>query len=210
MYFVIRCTVMIPITCIFMGRSGCGKGTQAKLFIDFLKSQDDRSVTYIETGDRFREFIKGNTYSSALSRTIADQGGLQPEFLAVWNWSTLLVDELRGDEHLILDGMPRRIREAHVLDSAMGFYKRDMPFVIHIKTSKAWAKEKLLLRMREDDNEEEIEKRLSWYDTEVEPIFEFYERDRNYNYIEINGEQSIEQVQKDLQSAFTELYGNNI
>lgn len=193
-----------------MGRSGCGKGTQAKLLMDYLQMSSGRKITYVETGERFRTFIKEQGHSSALSREIAETGGLQPEFLAVWNWASLFVESVSGDEHLILDGMPRRIREAHVLDSAMTFYKRIMPLVIHIETSKEWSKQRMMERKRADDTEDDIERRLSWFDTEVTPIFEFYERDRNYNYIVINGEQSPEDVHNELITKFKQLYGNNI
>lgn len=201
---------MEPVTCIFMGRSGCGKGTQAKLLMDYLHTKSDHKITYVETGERFRAFIKEQGHSSELSREIAQTGGLQPEFLAVWNWATLFVETISGDEHLILDGMPRRIREAHVLDSAMGFYKRTMPLVIHIQTSKEWSKNRMMERKRADDTEDDIERRLSWFDIEVTPIFEFYERDRNYNYIVINGEQSVEDVHNELITHFKKLYGNHI
>jgi adenylate kinase len=193
-----------------MGRSGCGKGTQAKLLMDYLQMNSDRKITYVETGERFRSFIKEQGHSSELSREIAETGGLQPEFLAVWNWASLFVESVSGDEHLILDGMPRRIREAHVLDSAMSFYKRTMPLVIHIETSKEWSKRRMMERKRADDTEEDIERRLGWFDTEVTPIFEFYERDRNYNYIVINGEQRPEDVHEELIAKFKQLYGNNI
>lgn len=193
-----------------MGRSGCGKGTQAQLFMDYLRSESDRKITYVETGERFRSFIKGAGHSNELSRSIAETGGLQPEFLAVWNWATLFVETITGNEHLILDGMPRRLREAHVLDSAMSFYGRSMPLVVHIQTSKEWAKQRMMERKRADDTEEDIEQRLGWFDVEVAPIFEFYERDRNYNYIAINGEQSVEGVHQELIGNFKKLYGNHI
>ena len=42
---------------IFMGRSGCGKGTQAKLLMEYLKKIDPaRDIFYLETGAGVREF----------------------------------------------------------------------------------------------------------------------------------------------------------
>ena len=50
-----------PQTFVFIGRSGCGKGTQAKLLIEELKKNDPaHEVMYIETGARIREFIADN------------------------------------------------------------------------------------------------------------------------------------------------------
>ena len=46
-------------TFIFIGRSGCGKGTQVALLQKYIKTQDyKRPILYIETGERFRQFIK--------------------------------------------------------------------------------------------------------------------------------------------------------
>lgn len=68
-----------------------------------------------------------------------EKGGLQPEFLAVWNWSSLFVEKMQGNEHLVLDGTPRKLDEAEVLDSAMRFYGREKPFVIFLDVSKEFS-----------------------------------------------------------------------
>jgi adenylate kinase family enzyme len=199
-----------PHTFIFIGRSGSGKGTQVQLLKEHLLKDCKIPVAYIETGEQFRAFIKKeNNYSSSLSREIAEKGGLQPEFLAVWNWASLLVEKMTKTEHLILDGTPRRLREAHVLDSALSFYQREMPLVIHLDVASDWAKKHLLERKRQDDDEAEIIERLKWFDTEVTPVFEMYERDRKYNYIKINGEQSVIDVHENIIKEFNKLYGYN-
>ena len=49
---------MNPQTFVFIGRSGCGKGTQAKLLQDVLKEKNpDQEIFYIETGANFRKFL---------------------------------------------------------------------------------------------------------------------------------------------------------
>ena len=53
------------LTLIFIGRSGCGKGTQAELLQEYIKKLDQqRLIFYIETGERFRQFIKEQSLSS--------------------------------------------------------------------------------------------------------------------------------------------------
>jgi adenylate kinase len=198
-----------PHTFIFIGRSGSGKGTQAELLKTHVESQSQREVRYIQTGQRFREFIGTNTYTSNLSKEIIANGELMPEFLGVWVWSSIFVENMKGDEHLILDGMPRRLREAQILDSAMEFYNRDMPLVINVHISKEEAEKRLLERGRADDVPEEIERRLAWFETDVAPVLEYYERDRRYNYITVDGEQSIEKIHKTITSKILELYGNH-
>ncbi len=187
-----------PKTFLFMGRSGCGKGTQVKLLMDYLKSKSETPIFYLQTGQVFRDMIKNETYTGKLSSRIDTEGRLQPEFLAVWAWSHLMVDNLRGDEHLILDGMPRRFHEAPVLDSALKFYERENPYIIHINVSRESSKERLLSRKRSDDNEESVERRLSWFDTEVMPAIDYFKQNPSYKFLDLDGERTIEEIHKDL------------
>ena len=56
---------MEPLTFIFIGRSGCGKGTQAELLQEYIKKLDQqRLIFYIETGERFRQFFTEQSLSS--------------------------------------------------------------------------------------------------------------------------------------------------
>jgi adenylate kinase family enzyme len=184
---------------IFIGRSGSGKGTQAKLLSDLLKvGSGEGSVLYIQSGYEFRNFVMGTTQTARLSKGINDVGGLQPEFLAVYMWVNMLVREYTGGEHLIFDGTPRRPHEAGVLHSIFDFYGIEKPNVIYINVSANWAKEHLLVRGRHDDNEKDIKSRLEWFEKEVEPTIQFYRNDSKYNFLEINGEQEVKNVFKEL------------
>jgi adenylate kinase family enzyme len=164
---------MQPETFIFVGKSGCGKGTQAELLINTLKEKGDRNVFYLESGHRFREFIASDTWASQLSKDINAAGGLQPEFLAVWVWADLLIKNLKGDEHLVLDGTPRKLHEAPVLENALQYFKRVRPHVIYVNVSDTWATERMLQRHRGDDVMKSIETRLEWYKTDVVPVVEY-------------------------------------
>jgi adenylate kinase family enzyme len=190
---------MNPQTFIFIGRSGCGKGTQAKLLIDYLKGHDQaHSVFYLESGAVFRKLIAENTHTAKLAKRIYEAGGLQPEFLAVWVWANLLIDTMTGEEHLVIDGTPRKPREAHVLDSAFKFYKREKPTVVHLDVSREWSVSKLTDRNRPDDNPGDIEARLNWFESEVMPAINFFRGNSYYRVLDINGEQPIEKVHADV------------
>ena len=190
-------------TFIFIGRSGCGKGTQARLLIDEVTRRDPykREVLYLETGARFREFIKGDKYSNKLSSKIAELGGRQPDFLAVWAWSTVLVDEMDNTKHLVVDGMPRSYQEALAFDSAVDFYNLPKPTVIYVNVSKEWSMNRMKERGRADDQSlKMIEKRLEWFDTDVNPAIELFKHHPGYSFVEVNGEQPIDVVHKDIMS----------
>lgn len=191
---------MNPQTCIFIGRSGCGKGTQAELLQKkFQEKTPATPIFYLETGERFREYIRQGTYSSNLSKDIMDNGGLQPEFLAVWNWSSLFIEKMKGNEHLVLDGTPRKLDEAEVLDSAMKFYNREKPFVIFLDVSKEFSIARFKDRGRADDKSlQAIEERMKWYEEHVVAAVRYYWQNDNYRLLHINGEQSVENVHAEI------------
>lgn len=192
---------MTPKTFIFFGPSGAGKGTQARILIDHLQSVDpERKTLYIETGRRFREFMTEASFTSMKTKELIDGGGLLPEFLPIWLWSEYFVRHVSGDEHMILDGLSRRAHEAPILNSAMKFYNREKPYVIMIEVSREWAREKLLARERGDDKLEQIEKRLDWFENNVLSAVEYFKNNEFYNFITVNGEQSIVEVNKELMS----------
>ena len=191
-----------PQTCIFIGRSGCGKGTQAELLQKkFQEKTPQTSIFYLETGERFRDYIQSGTYSSNLSKDVMNKGGLQPEFLAVWNWASLFIEKMQGNEHLILDGTPRKIDEAEVLDSALRFYKREKPFVIFLDVSKEFSIARFKDRGRSDDKSlQAIEERMRWYEEYVVAAVRYYWHNDGYTLLNINGEQSIEEVHAEIVS----------
>lgn len=182
---------------VFFGRSGCGKGTQAKLLEEFLKNKG-RNVIYTETGNQLREFIKSKNYSSKLAEEILRDGKLIPVFLPIWIWTNILVKNFDGNQDLILDGVCRRREEAIALDSAFDFYQIEKPSIILMNVSKNWSFTRMMERKRSDDTPEKIQNRLDWYERDVVPSIEYFHSKPNFNFIEINGEQSIENVHKDI------------
>ncbi len=190
---------MKPQAFIFIGRSGCGKGTQVQLLMDVLAKKDPSIESlYVQTGQEFRDFIKGEKLTQSLSKEIYDAGGLQPEFLTINMWVRVLIEKYKGGQHLIFDGTPRKLHEAGALHSCFDFYGFEKPWVINIDISEEEAMQRLLARKRFDDNEEEIKKRLAWYETDVEPTLSYYDGNPKYNFLKIRGERSLEEIHADI------------
>lgn len=168
---------MTPHTFLLFGRSGSGKGTQAKLLKEYLlKKNPETQVEYIETGAKLREFIQEVGLTAEMTRKIMSEGGLLPSFIPIWIWTNYFVRYMDGSEHLILDGLARRQYEAPVLDDALKFYKREKPFVITLNTSREWSKERLLGRGRSDDNNKDIESRFDWFEANVTPTIDYFRK----------------------------------
>ncbi|MFA6552239.1 MAG: nucleoside monophosphate kinase [Candidatus Paceibacterota bacterium] len=193
-----------PQTFIFIGRSGCGKGTQVELLEKWLKENDSkRNIFKLETGALLRNFIKDDTnHSSRLASTIYNAGGLMPEFLTTWVWSCEFVKNFDDSQHIIIDGTPRRLNEAKILDSALKFYGRAKPIIILLNVSREWAEEKLKSRHRMDDSSSDVKRRLDWFETDVVKAIEFYRNGEDFYYsvIEIDGEKTVEEVHSEIVS----------
>ncbi len=190
---------MSPQTFIFIGRSGCGKGTQADLLQKALKEKDPTGeIFYLESGAKFREFIQGENYSHKLSNTIYKAGGRQPDFIAIYIWANILLESFKGTEHLFFDGISRSLPEAMAFTTALEFYDRNAT-IVYMNVSRKWSEERLLARGRMDDKtKEDIDKRLDWFDKESYPAVEYFNMHHRYTLLDINGEQTIEDVHKEI------------
>lgn len=186
-------------TIVFIGRSGCGKGTQVEQFQNFLKNSDNREVFHLEAGDRFRDLINEKTYAGELAKEISDKGGLQPEFLSIWAWTDKIVHGLKKDEHLLIDGTPRRLSEAKTLETFFEFLNRQEINIVYLNVSRDWAIQRMKERGRDDDKElVDVIARLDWFETDVVPALDFYRAHKSHKFHEINGEQEISKVAEDI------------
>ncbi len=182
---------------IFFGKSGSGKGTQAHLLMTKLES-DSKKVLYIETGALIRSFAGTDSYIAGITKKDMEEGGLTPEFLATTFWGQFLISNFTGNESIVLDGVARRLDEAKMLISALKYIGIQNIYVIFINTSNEWSTDRLLARGRSDDDVNEIEKRLEWFAQNTMESLEYFKQNEDVNYIEINGEQSVEQVNADI------------
>lgn len=187
-------------TIIFIGRSGCGKGTQADILIKELQAKDSlKEVFYLETGKKFRELVKLPNYTSELAYGVFERQDRQPDFLAVHVWSHVFIESLNGRQHLVLDGTPRSLNEAQILSGALDFYDRENRYVVYLNVSREASEKRLRLRKRGDDvKEEDIKKRLDWFDNDVMPAIEFFKNNDKYTFLDIDGEKSVEEISKEL------------
>ena len=110
---------------IMLGAPGAGKGTQAKMIADKY------SVPHISTGDIFRANIKNGTELGKEAKKYMDQGLLVPDELTV----KLLLDRVANDDcknGYVLDGFPRTIPQAEVLDNALNELGDKIDYAINV------------------------------------------------------------------------------
>ena len=196
---------MEPQTFIFAGPSGSGKGTQVERLKEKLGEMSDREILHFYSGDHLRALMENRPDSETGRRVkeTLDSGGLIKPFLPIWLWTDFLVKNYTGEEHVILDGSPRTVVEAQVLDSAVQFYEFNAPHVLLVDVSREESKRRLMERGRGDDTEASIDSRLDWYESEVKPAIDIYRNNDDYRYHYINGEQSRDAVHAEIMEALS-------
>jgi len=119
---------MNPLNIIFLGAPGSGKGTRASAMSEIL------GVPQISTGDIFRENIKNSTPLGLEAKTFIDKGELVPDDVTASLVDTRLAmpDAQKG---FILDGFPRTINQAQMLDEMLAKSNKSISYVFYIDIS---------------------------------------------------------------------------
>lgn len=97
---------------IMLGAPGAGKGTQAKMIAEKYQ------IPHVSTGDMFRMNIKDGTELGMEAKKYMDEGLLVPDELTV----RIFLDRVAKDDcknGYVLDGFPRTIAQAEVLEDAL-------------------------------------------------------------------------------------------
>ena len=194
---------MQPKTVIFIGPQGSGKGTQIEKLDAVLNELDPTNeVVDIQTGRRFRALAaKQEGYTEKHVGKTLDSGVLQPLFLSVNLWGDAMREHVDDECHLLIDGFPRTVREARVLETALSFYKREPIDIVNLDTSEEVVRERMEGRGRTDDTEASIEARLKWYREEVLPVIEYYREREKTSVHDIDGTLSIDGVHEAILTA---------
>ena len=178
---------------VFLGPPGAGKGSLA------VKVAEDYKIPHISTGDIFRANIKAQTPLGVKVKAIIDSGSLVSDELTF----ELVKDRLAQDDcknGYILDGFPRTIPQAEMLDGlvadlkVVNFQIKDEIVIGRLSTRRvckacgANYNIKTLppkvegvcdkcggeLYQRDDDKQESILHRMDVYREQTEPLINYY------------------------------------
>ncbi|KXJ99482.1 MAG: Adenylate kinase [Parcubacteria bacterium OLB19] len=194
---------MEALTVIFIGPQGSGKGTQIDKVRSIISQLDnERKLLEIQTGRLFRAMTaRADTFAKSKVTNTLSQGILQPDFLTFVLWGQEMLNELDPSSHLLIDGFPRTVSQAQVLDGAFTFFERSLIQVINLDTPEEIVRERMLGRARADDTPESIENRLRWYREDTLPVLEYYRQKDNVLVHDIDGSSSIESVHEQILTA---------
>ncbi|MDP3770519.1 MAG: nucleoside monophosphate kinase [Candidatus Sungbacteria bacterium] len=190
------------IAIIVIGRSGSGKGTQAKFILDRLGD----GAYHVETGRFLRGLLKKANPTTLIARSIMDRGALMPSWFGSFAWLREFIEKGHADKQLVFDGAPRKVEEAELMDAVIEWHKRPLPFCMYVDVSEKEATKRLMGRGRFDDHASAIRHRMEFFKTDVLPVVRYYRNKRRM--IRVDGEQSVENLWKEIDGKLSHHFGN--
>jgi adenylate kinase len=187
---------MSPQTLVLLGPPGAGKGTQA------ARLRADLALHYLSTGELLRRHVRECTLLGVEAGGHMAEGRLVPDALV----NAMLLDELAAvpDERVLLDGFPRTLDQADVLDAALAGSGRrlDAALLLHVPDEDVIARisgrlqcprghvyhtpehpprrpgvcdeDGARLVRRHDDHPDTVRRRLAVYHRETRPLITYY------------------------------------
>lgn len=112
---------------ILIGPPGSGKGTQAKIL------EERHDMKQLSSGDMLRAAVSEGTEIGKKAKSYMEAGELVPDELVV----EIVTDQIEklGDKGFILDGFPRNVHQAEVLDRMLDERDRNIDRVLVIEVS---------------------------------------------------------------------------
>ena len=168
---------------VLFGPPGAGKGTHANLLAEKY------NMLHLSTGDMLRTEVAAKTPLGQRIQDIMERGDLVGDDLVCRLMEQAISNARQG---LIIDGFPRTVAQAQVLEYIFSQNKRRIDAVIAIDLPREELvrriHERALISNRTDDNEETIRHRLEEYDAKTYPVLEYYRGSGMLVSVDGNGE----------------------
>jgi len=174
---------------ILFGPPGSGKGTQS------IKIAEKYSLAHISTGDIFRKNIREKTTLGIKVQSIIEKGELVPDELLI----DILEDAMNQYKNVkgfVFDGFPRTIQQAKDLDVLMEKRNDEVSLVLALEVNDDEIIGRLLKRAelegRKDDTKDVIENRIGIYNSQTQPLIDFYKNKGKFT--SVNGIGGIDDI----------------
>lgn len=164
---------------VLLGPPGSGKGTQAERLVEALH------VPHLSSGQLLREVVAARTPLGRQAKPIIERGGLVPDRLV----SDMIAERIQrkdAERGFILDGFPRTVAQAKMLEQALAKQGQELDAVLQIAVTEEALIGRVLRRAREakergevarpDDDPEIFKQRMASYRAETEPVIEHYRK----------------------------------
>lgn len=214
---------------LLLGAPGAGKGTQAEAIVR------EFGYAHRASGDVMRAIREEQSDLGALVREYYDKGLLVPDDVVIKAMMSRVTGDAPG---YLLDGFPRTLAQAQALEESLAKEGKQIDAVVYINVSEEELLNRLTgrwicpeghgpfhevnrppkvagvcdtcgasLYQRPDDTREAGQTRLKVYFEQTAPLIEYY-RGKGV-LIEVNGEQEIASVERELIDALRAKMGAN-
>jgi adenylate kinase len=173
---------------------GAGKGTQATTLATHYQ------IAHLSSGELLRAEVARRTKIGSVAADYLRRGDLVPDEL-IFEMLSAPILEAAANGGYVLDGFPRTLGQAEVAYSvAQEINGVELQAVVYLRVSQRELHQRLQARAdqqgRRDDDEVTIAHRFNVFETQTEPLLNFY-ASRGI-LLDINGEQPVEDVFSDI------------
>jgi len=205
---------------VLLGAPGAGKGTQAAHLARHW------GLKHLSSGDLLRRAVELGSPLGKEAKGYMEKGLLVPDQVVIG----LIMEQLQGQDGVLLDGFPRTLEQARALDKALGKGGVDRAVLIKVdpeelvvRLSSRWTcrgcqapynvvsnapqvegrcdKCAGELYQRPDDTPAGIRKRLEVYSAQTMPVIEYY-RGKG-RLLEVDGSRGADEVRQEMEKALS-------
>ncbi|MBP6911741.1 MAG: nucleoside monophosphate kinase [Candidatus Pacebacteria bacterium] len=176
---------------VLLGQIASGKDTQA----DLLKK--DYVVQLVESGKYWRALAKKNTSDGDWVRRTTAKGKPAPVSL-MKKFLVEQIEKKNKTKKLLFVGNPRLKPEGMLLNKLLKAKHEDY-MVLYITLPDKEIKKRSYARVRNEDDRKYVDIRIAWHKDQVSKTVAYF--NSLGRLVKINGNQTIEKVNKDIQKA---------
>ena len=154
---------------VLLGAPGAGKGTQCQRLVEMLK------VPHLSTGEMLREAVRCRTPAGIEATEYMETGQLVPDPIILGMVSRRLAEPDCRDGCL-LDGFPRTLPQAEMLDDMLERQAMSVDGVIELAVPRDELVRRMLARKRADDDPEIFARRITSFEIQTAPLLDYYGR----------------------------------
>ncbi len=178
---------------VIFGPPGAGKGTQSNFIVQKFQ------LYQLSTGELLRNEIKNKTQLGQEISSIINSGNLVSDQI-VSDLIEKYISNRSYKDRLIFDGYPRNLIQARNLENLLENYNQKIDIVlklsVSLETIKKRISERKNIEKRPDDSEEIAIRRYQTYETNIEPVIDFYKQTNLLKVV--NGETSISEISHEI------------